>query len=407
MNKSPFSWFLSFQLLGSAIYANPTNPSVIQGTLDVKNVTAKTAVYTVSEEASIYWDDFSVAEDEVAEFRLPSSDSLVVIEVTTDKPSTFLGTLKSNGGIFLINPNGVYIGKSASIDTYGFVGSTLPACPCPLREGEKDVFIQGTSKAAIINEGRIKAWENDIYLIGYTIDNKGAVDASQGTVAIAAGRDLILNHSNGQKVTTPASPIKYENEDTGIDNSGMIIAAAAELKADGHSYAIAIQHSGYIDIVGTQEQSGKAYLVADKGNTVIYGAITAENHDETGGEIQILGENIFLFENSNIDASGGRGGGEVFIGTSVEPNSGVVAKMTFVDELTAILADALEEGNGGKIVIGSEETTCLYGDISACGGDNWGNGGTVEVYGKKNLDFKGEVDLFAPHGNEGALILGQ
>jgi len=388
------------------INANPSNPTAIQGTLTVENIDEKTYAITVSEDAYIFWDDFSIAEGELTQFHQPSSQSIVVIEVTTNVPSTILGALKSNGNLFLLNPNGVLVGEHASIDSCGFLASALPACPCPLIDGEYDVFIQGDSKASIVNKGRIKAWENDIYLIGYKIENKGVVDASNGTVAIAAGHEVVLNQSNGQKVGTFPSPIKYENEDTGIDNSGVIVGTKAELKADGNSYSIAIHHSGFIDIVGSTAQKAEAYLVTQMGDAILSGAIAVENSDGTGGEIQILGENIFLFENANIDASGDKGGGKVLIGADAgQPNPGVVANMTFVDENTSICVDAIEDGDGGKVIIWSDETTSFHGAISACGGENSGRGGIVEISGKKNLDFQGEVSCFAPHGMEGILIL--
>ncbi len=403
---------MSWQLLTCSLgpwslgFAAPSNPNVIQGTLNVERIDAKTSIISVSDDAYIYWDDFSIAEGELIELHQLSSKSIVVVEVITDKPSSLFGTLKSNGSIYMINPNGILIGENGYIDTYGFLASALPACPCPLIDGEHDVYIQGDSKAQITNRGRIKAWDNDIYLIGYQIENRGVVDASHGTVALAAGRDVILNQSNGEKVGTFPSPIKFENEDIGIDNSGAIIGAKTELKADGNSYAIAIRHSGFIDVIGIGEQKGQAYLVANKGDAIVSGAITVENENGIGGEIQILGEHVFLFENSNLDASGDKGGGKVIIGADVgELHSGVIAKLTFIDEDTSILVDAVDEGDGGKVIIWSDEKTCFYGAISACGGEKSGNGGIVEIFGKKSLDFQGEVDRFAPSGNEGVLLL--
>jgi trimeric autotransporter adhesin len=394
-------------ILCSQAFALPSNPHVMQGTLMVENPDAKTCVFTVGDETFLQCDDFSIAEDELMEFRQPSSKSIVVVEVVTDRPSTLLGTLKSNGGVFIVSPPGVMIGENGSIDTYGFFASTLPACACPLIDKEMDVFVQGSSKASIVNKGRIKAWENDAYLIGYKIENRGVVDASQGTVSFAAGQDLVLNPSNGHKVSAFPSPIKYTNEETGIDNSGMIIAARTELKADGNAYSIAILHWGFIDTVGASERKGEVYFETDKGDVIISGAIAAENSDGTGGNIQILGEHLFLFENANIDASGDTQGGNVFIGTDGTLNPQITSKLTFIDEDASIIVDGVEEGNGGMVIICSEETTCFYGAVSACGGDRSGNGGTVNIFGKIHLDFQGKVDHLAPQGKEGVLLLNE
>src|SRR5262249_52269407 len=147
------------------------------------------------EEAFIFWEEFSIAEEEFAEFCQPSSQSIAIIEVIGSKPSELMGNLKSNGSIFLVNAHGISIGENGYIDSYGFLASALPACPCPLFNGEKDVFMQGDTRTPVINKGRIKAWENNIYLLGYQIFNSGVVDASRGAVAVAAGQDLVLHPS--------------------------------------------------------------------------------------------------------------------------------------------------------------------------------------------------------------------
>jgi filamentous hemagglutinin family protein len=300
MNK--YRYFTMIFTLGlcSLGHTHPSNPIIIQGTAIVENIDERTCKIATSDITFIYWDDFSIGENGSVELIQPSSKSVVVMQVTSSVPSALLGTLKANGNIFLVNPSGVQIGKNGQIDTSGFLVSTLSTCPCPLIDGDYDIFIQGSSKAQIVNRGRITASENDVYLFGYQIDNQGVIDAQRGTVAIAAGQEVVLNSSNGQKIGAFAFPIKCENEERGIDNSGKIIAHRVELKADGNAYGTAISHSGFIEIVGIAEHNGEAYLIAEKGNQVISGTISVEHGKESGGEIQILGGHISLFENFHV-----------------------------------------------------------------------------------------------------------
>ena len=291
-NPRKIRWMLLITSLWSLGHANPSNPTAIQGTITFEKNDSKTCVITLSDNAFIDWDQFSVSEGEFTEVHQPSSKSVAVFGVRTNSPSTFLGTLRSNGYIFLVNPNGVLIGESGEIDASGFLASSLPACPCPLIDGEHDVYIQGDSKVPMINKGRIKARESDVYLIGHQVRNHGSIDAPKGTVALAAGRDVILNQSNGQKIGVFASPIKEKNEEIGLDNSGTITAVRAELKADGNSFGYAIFHSGSIHVIGTSKQKGEVNLVSEKGSSIISGEIIAENQDGTDGEIQILGNQI-------------------------------------------------------------------------------------------------------------------
>ena len=73
-------------------------------------------------------------------------------------------------------------------------------------------------------------------------------------------------------------------------------------------------------------------------------------------------------------------------------NAGVQnAFRTYVAPQAKIKADALQQGDGGKVVVWADEITRYYGSISAKGGSQGGNGGFVEVSGKGWLDFNGVV----------------
>ena len=70
-----------------------------------------------------------------------------------------------------------------------------------------------------------------------------------------------------------------------------------------------------------------------------------------------------------------------------------------------INADALANGDGGKVILWADGHTAYAGQISAKGGQTGGNGGFVEVSGKNTLDFTGRVDTSAPAGRTGTLLL--
>jgi hypothetical protein len=81
------------------------------------------------------------------------------------------------------------------------------------------------------------------------------------------------------------------------------------------------------------------------------------------------------------------------------------ATETFVGRDATINANALNSGNGGKVIVWADNATRFYGNISARGGTNGGNGGFVEVSGKENLAFDGVVDVGATAGDRGQLLL--
>ena len=50
-------------------------------------------------------------------------------------------------------------------------------------------------------------------------------------------------------------------------------------------------------------------------------------------------------------------------------------------------------GDGGQLVVWSDNTTEFYGSIFARGGKNSGNGGTVQICGVNSLINQGNVDV--------------
>jgi len=69
-----------------------------------------------------------------------------------------------------------------------------------------------------------------------------------------------------------------------------------------------------------------------------------------------------------------------------------------------IRADAGTTGDGGRVIVWSDESTKFFGSISARGGAQSGNGGFVETSGRALQAF-GSVDTRAPNGSTGNWLL--
>ncbi|MEQ8957523.1 MAG: hypothetical protein RLP02_06305, partial [Coleofasciculus sp. C2-GNP5-27] len=113
--------------------------------------------------------------------------------------------------------------------------------------------------------------------------------------------------------------------------------------------------------------------------------------------------------------SGNIGGGEILIGgdfqgqsltSSASPAfSPPNAQNTLVNHASILSADALSIGDGGKVIVWSDQQTEFLGQVSARGGLIAGNGGLLEVSGKENLSFAGVGDAGATNGLAGTLLL--
>jgi filamentous hemagglutinin family protein len=158
---------------------------------------------------------------------------------------------------------------------------------------------------------------------------------------------------------------------------------------------------------GTINQAGN--LTVASGQTLaLYGNKVTSTGSLTapGGTVMVLGERIGLFDTAQIDVSSDLGGGTVLIGGGFQGQGDVPnAARTFVGSQVRINADADRNGNGGNVIVWADEVTGFYGNISARGGIEAGNGGFVEVSGKQQLIFRGAVNTSAVNGLSGTLLL--
>ncbi|MEM1427325.1 MAG: hypothetical protein AAGF75_12340, partial [Cyanobacteria bacterium P01_H01_bin.130] len=81
------------------------------------------------------------------------------------------------------------------------------------------------------------------------------------------------------------------------------------------------------------------------------------------------------------------------------------AQNLWADSEFIVDASALDQGNGGQVVFWSDGNTQFFGEVLSRGGAIAGDGGFVEVSGRSQLGFDGRVDLSAPAGQLGRLLL--
>ena len=71
-----------------------------------------------------------------------------------NNPSVLLGTLSSNGQVWLINPAGIMVGQGATIDVAGFVASTLKVDTADFLAGRLN-FGATPNAGSVQNNGQI------------------------------------------------------------------------------------------------------------------------------------------------------------------------------------------------------------------------------------------------------------
>lgn len=346
--------------------------------------------------AIIHWNQFNIASHETVHFIQSQNGQSILNRVTSGLPTEILGVIQANCPIYLVNPSGVFVGNGACIDTAGFLASTADLSNEAFWRGEELLF-QRFGDGHVVNLGTICASEGGVFLFARKVVNEGSIAAPDGIVVLAT-REMILYPDTKRCIFIRVEEAALEE---GIENSGRVQALAAEFNTLS-PYEKAIQHTGSIEALTTVEQNGRIYLVADKGGTFVDGSLLAES-----GEVRVLGQTVVLEENARIDVSGGFGGTVLIGGDTRGANREILnAWETSIAKGAHIRADAVEKGEGGKVIVWGDERAFFGGTISAEGGKQGGNGGFIEISAKSHgWHYQGIVSTQAPGGDSGTLLL--
>jgi filamentous hemagglutinin family protein len=383
----------------------PSGGQVNSGSAEISVSGNKLQVVQSSQKVVIDWQSFSIGQGNEVEFSQPSAQAAALNRVTGSQVSEIRGSLKANGQVFLVNPNGILFSATSEVNVGALVSSTLDISNEDFISG--NYSFEGADTGLVINRGNIHTAEGGfVAMIAASVINTGSIDAYNGTVAMAAGKRIVLDMGGTVKIAVEEGAIDAYVEQGGAVrvDSGLVLLTA---KAAGELTSSVINHTGITEAQTLQTGENGRIVLAGDGDVNIAGTLDVSGVEGKGGQIQITGAQVALQDGALLDASGRDGGGQVLVGGDYQGNNAEVpnAIRTYVDEGAHILADATGQGDGGKIIVWADEHTDYAGHISATGGSEGGDGGFAEVSGKQTLDFKGTVDLTAQQGTTGTLLL--
>ena len=362
-----------------------------------------------SQRAGIDWTSFSIGASERVQINQPGTSAVLLNRVVGNDPSNILGSLQSNGTVWLINPRGIVFGNNSRVDVGGLLASTLSITGQDLASGRVLLGNSSGGAGAIVSDGVITAGAAGVVLVAPQLSVNGTIAAPR--VGLAAATDVQVN--------VEGDGLIFFN----MRNDGSLptrLNLLGKVLADGGSAEVrAAARAGFADTVLNLEGIVQARSIGQRngsividggssGITLVSGKLDASGSTagERGGDIRVLGDRVGLFGNATIDASGAAGGGTVLVGGALHGAGDVhTASQTVVGANARINASATDNGNGGQVVVWSNGATAFRGSIEARGGANGGDGGFVETSGKQTLAFSGQVDTRAPRGVMGTLLL--
>jgi filamentous hemagglutinin family protein len=391
--------------------ALPTNGQVVAGSGSIASSGNVLTVNQFSDKLTAQWDSFNIGSAAKVNFVQPSRSSIALNRVLSNDPSRIYGQLNANGQVFLINAAGILFAPGSSINVGGLVASTLDISNADFAAGNMRFTNSSGASGQVLNQGTLTASEGGyVALIGPQVANEGAINAQRGSVALGAGNAVTLDmHGDGLinlQVDGAALAALASNSGAIQADGGLVVLAA---RAGGDPLATVLNNSGTVQARSLSNRNGVIRLEGgDSGVVAVSGTLDASGYGagQTGGMVKVLGDKVGLFAGARVDASGDAGGGTVLLGGNWQGSgSEQRARATFIDADAQIKADAVNTGNGGKVVAWSDESTRYYGSLSAKGGAVSGQGGNAEVSGVNFLDYAGTADLTAAHGSAGSLLL--
>jgi filamentous hemagglutinin family protein len=386
-----------------------------QGTISTPTATS-TVIDQTSGRLSIDWQSFDVAANESVNFRQPSANSVALNRILDQKASEVFGRIEANGRVVLFNSNGILFGPGSQVNVGSLVATSLNVVSFDEATGQLRLSATGTP-GAIVNNGAISAARGgSVSLVGGAVANNGLIVADLGSVNLAAGRAATIDLYGGGLLRFDADSALIENAGgtaAGVANTGEIRANGGQVllttSAVQSVFDRAVNNEGLVRANRIDNSGGTIRLVGPGGTVVNSGVLDASGTGagSTGGNVQMLGENVGLFGDARVDVSGDAGGGTALIGGDYQgANPDVLnANQTIVGPDAQILADARIAGDGGRVILWSEEGTRFHGGIAARGGAVSGNGGFAEVSSHGVLGFSGSVKVGAAAGQGGQLLL--
>jgi filamentous hemagglutinin family protein len=376
-------------------HANPIGGTVTNGQATF-NTTGNNLTVTNTPGTIINWQGFSINANEVTKFAQQSATSTVLNRVTSASPSSILGSLQSNGRVFLVNPNGIVFGAGSTINVGGLVATTLNLSDSDFLNG-KHHYTANTGAQNITNAGNLTALDGgQIYLIAPNVDNSGVITAPNGQILLAAGSSVDIVNSNNPSlsvnVTAPAG---------NATNVGQLVASAGRLGLFG----VLVSNSGTISADSATLQGGEVVLSASKTATIA-GTVSAKSPNNNGSIVieapgslvaiadgQLSANNIAVnsfgfIGKGNLDASGTNGGN-------------ISISSDYLSYHGALHADG-NNGAGGNILLHTNGQLMMNQDAVITANGSNGAGGHIELINASGISLLSA--LIQANGSTGGSI---
>lgn len=238
--------------------------AIASGAGSIDQTGAATTITQTSQRMTINWQDFNIGAGQSVNFVQPNSAAIALNRVLGAGVTDISGSLRANGQVFIINPNGVVFGAGAQVNVGGLVATSLQLSDNDFNAGNYRFGKQGTA-GSIVNQGALSAADGGyIALLAPEVRNEGVVSARLGSVLFAAADrvTLSLDRSSliGYTLDQGSLNALVENRNLVQADGGKVFFTAKA--ADEFARAV-VNNSGVIEARTINDQNGTIQLLAD------------------------------------------------------------------------------------------------------------------------------------------------
>ena len=370
----------AFFAAGGAAYAIdsgslPTGGQITSGSGTIATSGTQMTVNQSSQQLIANWNTFNIGENAAVRFNQPNSSAAALNRIFDQNPSQIMGSLSSNGQVFLLNPSGIIFGRTARVDVGGLVASSLNMLDSDFLAG-KYTFTGNSSSGALLNQGVIKARDGGVVaLLAPKVTNEGSVTANSGSILLAAGNKVSLDFTGDGLISFT---VDQGAVDALVENKGFIkadggVVVMTARAADVLRMATAT-NSGVIEARTIQNKAGRILLLSDmqNGQTTVSGTLDASAPDGgNGGFIETSGGRVMISDGTIVTTLAPQGKSGRWL---IDPTNFTISSGSASQTVSGIGAATLETAlGGGDVTIATSNTAngTDLGDINVNADVTW------------------------------------
>jgi filamentous hemagglutinin family protein len=378
------------------LLALPQGEQVRHGEVAFDRQGADLIIRQSSGKAIVNYGSFDIGSAESVRFEQPGASSAILNRVTGGGSSTIAGALLANGHVYLVNPAGILFSSSARVDVGGLVASALNLSDENFLSGKMEFSGGGGS---VVNEGSIRAGR--AFLIGNRVENAGTISA--GSIVLgAANETLVIDEVEGGQIRliidgVAQGPGGGDAEEAPEPTTAAEPANPAAPSAPGDLPPAEEVAAGHEPVPTDAPTLAEQILNDPATRALVFNRGTLDASGAEGGRVDLAAR--ITVQDGVVKADGNEGRGGTLNITATD--------LVVVTTRSQTSASAGERGDGGSITIFSPGTAILESGaaVAARGGRAGGDGGVAEVSGQAQVVIQGLVDLRAPAGDAGHLLI--